>query len=257
MFWKNSAGAAISIDGAAPRPYQRASSTSDATELSLAAPGLTGLPAFDADMLCEQIAAQGWSVCRLTDTAMLAALAEEAAALWQEAALTPAGIGRGEDHDLVRQVRRDKTKWLDGATPAQTAYLAFAEALRREVNYRLMLGLFAFEAHYAVYEPGGFYKRHLDSFRGARNRVLSSVLYLNRDWHASEGGQLQLYAPDSDRLADTVQPEFGTLAVFLSEDIPHEVVPARRERFSIAGWHRCNDRGLAPALQTRALPIPV
>ena len=113
-----------------------------------------------------------------------------------------------------------------------------------------------FEAHYAVYEPDGFYKRHLDSFRGARNRVLSSVLYLNRDWHASDGGQLRIYAPDSEGVVETVQPEFGTLAVFLSEDIPHEVVPARRERFSIAGWHRCNDRGLAPALQTRALPIP-
>ena len=56
-------------------------------------------------------------------------------------------------------------------------------------------------------------------------------------------------------MLDEVRPEFGTLAVFLSEDIPHEVIPARRERFSIAGWHRCNDRGLAPALQTRALPI--
>jgi len=228
----------------------------DTPELNLPAPGLTGLPAFDADLLCGEIAAQGWSVCRLADTAMLTALAEEAGALWQEAALTPAGIGRGEDHDLVRQVRRDKTKWLDGSTPAQTAYLAFAEALRREVNYRLLLGLFAFEAHYAVYEPGGFYKRHLDSFRGARNRVLSSVLYLNRDWHTADGGQLRIYAPGSEDVVETVQPEFGTLAVFLSEDIPHEVVPACRERFSIAGWHRCNDRGLAPALQTRALPIP-
>ena len=169
--------------------------------------------------------------------------------------MTAAGIGRGEDHELVRQVRRDKTKWLDGSGPAQTAYFAFAEALRRDVNYRLMLGLFAFEAHYAVYEPGGFYKRHLDSFRGARNRVLSTVLYLNRDWDAADGGQLRIYAPDSDQVLDEVRPEFGTLAVFLSEDIPHEVIPARRERFSIAGWHRCNDRGLAPALQTRALPI--
>lgn len=155
----------------------------------------------------------------------------------------------------MREVRRDKTKWLDGSTPAQTAYLAFAEALRREVNFRLMLGLFAFEAHYAVYEQGGFYRRHLDSFRGARNRVLSSVLYLNRDWRDADGGQLRIYAPDSDTVVEAVRPEFGTLAVFLSEEIPHEVVPARRERFSIAGWHRCNDLGLAPALQTRALPI--
>lgn len=223
--------------------------------MSLPVPGLTGLPAFNAETLCDEIADRGWSLCRLADTAMLSALSAEAAALWEESALTPAGVGRGEDRDLLRQVRRDKTRWMDGSSPAQTAYLAFAEALRREVNYRLMLGLFGFEAHYAVYEPGGFYKRHLDSFRGARNRVLSSVLYLNRDWTDADGGQLRLYAPQSDKVVDCVQPEFGTLAVFLSEEIPHEVIPSSQARFSIAGWHRCNDRGLAPALQTRALPI--
>jgi SM-20-related protein len=222
--------------------------------LSLIAPALTGLPAFDADTLCDEIVAQGWSVCRLADPVMLAALCDEAVALWQEDELSPAGVGRAKDHDVVRRIRRDKTRWLDGSSPAQTAYLAFAEALRREVNYRLMLGLFAFEAHYAVYESGGFYKRHIDSFHGARNRMLSSVLYLNRDWDRSEGGLLRLYAPDSDRLVQEVVPEFGTLAVFLSEDIPHEVTPARRERFSIAGWHRCNDRSQVPALQARTLP---
>jgi len=33
------------------------------------------------------------------------------------------------------------------------------------------------------------------------------------------------------------------------------VTPARRDRFSIAGWHRCNDRGLVPALQVKGLPV--
>ena len=223
--------------------------------MSLIAPPRPGLDTFDPDRVCEALTARGWAVCRLTDTVLLDALRTEADALWQEDALTPAGIGRADDYDIIRQVRRDKTRWLDGSTPAQTAYLAFAEALRREVNYRLMLGLFAFEAHFAVYEPGGFYKRHLDSFRGARNRVLSSVLYLNRGWQAGDGGLLRIYAPECGTNVADVQPEFGTFVTFLSEDIPHEVIPARRERFSIAGWHRCNDRGLAPALQVRGLPI--
>lgn len=223
--------------------------------MSLITPALEALAPFDADRLCDEIVAQGWSVCRLADTEMLAALRGEAEALWQEDALAPAGIGRAEDRDIVRHIRRDRIKWLDGSSPAQIAYLAFAEALRREVNRRLMLGLFAFEAHYAVYEAGGFYKRHLDSFRGARNRILSSVLYLNRDWSREDGGLLRLYAPDSDNPIAELVPELGTLAVFLSEDMPHEVTPARRERFSIAGWHRCNDRGLAPALQVKGLPL--
>ena len=223
--------------------------------MSLLPLAVTGLPAFDADTLCEDLAQTGWSVCRLADGDLLAALRGEADALWQADVLSPAGIGRAEDHEVERRIRRDLTHWLDGSTPPQQAYFAFAEALRREVNLRLMLGLFSFEAHYAVYEPGGFYKRHFDSFRGARNRVLSSVLYLNRDWDRDDGGLLQIWSPDCRRVDAEIVPEFGTLAVFLSEDIPHEVTAARRERFSIAGWHRCNDRGLVPALQVKGLPV--
>ena len=216
--------------------------------------GLTGLPAFDIDTLCDALAGPGFAAVRLTDRAMLAALRQEAEALWQEDALTPAGIGRAEGHDLIARVRRDKTKWLDGSTPGQIAWLSFAETLRREVNARLMLGLFAFEAHFSVYEAGAFYKRHVDSFRGARNRVLSTVLYLNPHWLEGDGGHLRIYG-EGDQVLTELRPEFGTLAVFLSEEVPHEVMVSHRERFSIAGWHRCNDRGLAPALQVRALPI--
>ena len=216
--------------------------------------GLTGLPAFDIDTLCDALAGPGFAAVRLTDTAMLAALRQEAEALWLEDALTPAGIGRAEGHDLIARVRRDKTKWLDGSTPGQIAWLSFAETLRREVNARLMLGLFAFEAHFSVYEAGAFYKRHVDSFRGARNRVLSTVLYLNPHWLEGDGGHLRIYG-EGDQVLTELRPEFGTLAVFLSEEVPHEVMVSHRERFSIAGWHRCNDRGLAPALQVRALPI--
>lgn len=222
--------------------------------MSLLPSGLTGLPAFDIDPLCDALAGPGFAAMRLVDTEMLTALRHEATELWQDEALTPAGIGRAEDHELIARIRRDKTKWLDGSTPAQTAYLAFAETLRRDINARLMLGLFAFEAHYAVYEAGAFYKRHVDSFRGARNRVLSTVLYLNPDWREGDGGHLRIYGPDDSVLTE-LRPEFGTLAIFLSEEVPHEVTISHRERFSIAGWHRCNDRGLAPALQTRALPI--
>lgn len=35
-------------------------------------------------------------------------------------------------------------------------------------------------------------------------------------------------------------PRAGTLVVFLSEDMPHEVLETQRERYSIAGWFRVN-----------------
>jgi SM-20-related protein len=38
-----------------------------------------------------------------------------------------------------------------------------------------------------------------------------------------------------------VLPSFGTIVVFLSEEFPHEVLPAKRDRYSIAGWFRLNN----------------
>jgi SM-20-related protein len=213
------------------------------------------IPAFDPDRLCDDIARQGWSQQALDDTGLLTALRQDALALWQADALSRAGVGRAGDHELVREIRRDKTRWFDGVSPAQRGWLEFAEILRCDINQRLALGLFSFEAHYAVYEPGGFYRKHLDSFRGARNRILSSVLYLNPGWQMADGGLLRLYDERDDSVITDIVPEFGRFAVFLSEDIPHEVTPALAERFSIAGWHRCNDLGRAPALQARVLPI--
>jgi SM-20-related protein len=37
-----------------------------------------------------------------------------------------------------------------------------------------------------------------------------------------------------------VTPLMGTLVLFLSEDFPHEVLPATRDRYAIAGWYRIN-----------------
>lgn len=223
--------------------------------ISGAAPPHRDIPRFDPETLCTDLTRHGWSQQSLAGSAMLDALRREALALWQADELTRAGIGRAGDHELVREIRRDKTHWFDGTSSAQRGWLDFAESLRLQLNQRLALGLFAFEAHYAVYEPGAFYRKHLDSFRGARNRILSSVLYLNPGWQTGDGGLLRLYDEGDDSVITDIVPEFGTFAVFLSEEIPHEVTPALRPRFSIAGWHRCNDLARAPALQARGLPI--
>ena len=56
------------------------------------------------------------------------------------------------------------------------------------LNRALFLGLRSFEAQLAFTPTGGFYKRHLDSFAGARNRIVSLVAYLDADWHPEDGG---------------------------------------------------------------------
>lgn len=126
------------------------------------------------------------------------------------------------------------------------------EDLRQLINRELYLGLFSYEAHFAVYEANGFYARHFDAFRGARNRIVSTVFYLNDDWHEGAGGELAIWnetATDLEPPLAIIPPEAGTLVVFLSEQIPHEVRMTTQDRYSIAGWFRLNDRMIAPGLQ--------
>jgi SM-20-related protein len=118
--------------------------------------------------------------------------------------------------------------------------LQWVEQLRVYLNRRLFLGLFSYEGHFAHYEPGAFYKRHVDAFRGESNRVLTTVFYLNWGWQAEDGGELLLYEENQTEAFARVIPRMGKLAVFLSEEFPHEVLPAKRDRYSIAGWYRVN-----------------
>jgi len=109
------------------------------------------------------------------------------------------------------------------------------------MNLRLFLGLFDYECHYAYYDAGAFYKKHVDAFRGSNTRILSTVLYLNPDWTPDDGGELVMYTPDGQSVIDTIAPRFDRLVVFLSEEFPHEVLPTKVYRYSLTGWFRKNN----------------
>ncbi len=151
-----------------------------------------------------------------------------------------AGIGRGDEYLENDFVRTDEICWITGETPAGKQWLDWSSGLQTFLNRRLFLGLFSFESHFAHYGPGDYYKRHYDAFRGEANRVLSVVAYFNRGWVPSNGGELVIYTDDHDKKGVKVVPLFGTLVTFLSEEFPHEVLAANRDRYSIAGWFRVN-----------------
>jgi SM-20-related protein len=151
-----------------------------------------------------------------------------------------ASIGRRRDRHTNDLIRRDSTRWLTGDTTAQRQYLDAADDLRLELNKRLMLGLWDYECHYARYDSGAFYRRHNDAFHGRTNRVLSTVTYLNPDWQNHQGGELMLY-DEQNQLISRLLPTLGSMVIFLSEEFPHEVLAAKRTRFSIAGWYRNNN----------------
>jgi len=122
--------------------------------------------------------------------------------------------------------------------PAGAAYLRWMDSLREALNRELFLGLCEFEAHYAHYPAGAFYRRHVDRHRDSNARVVSAVFYLNPDWPAEAGGEFVMYARDGVQERYRQRPEGGTLVLFMSDDMPHEVLPATQPRWSIAGWFR-------------------
>lgn len=170
-----------------------------------------------------------------------ASLDAECRALHAAGQLSQAAIGRGNARSERAHVRGDHTHWFDAAAlaPAQSLYWRHMQALRLDLNRTLLLGLEDLEAHFAIYPAGSIYARHRDRFRDDDARVLSSVLYLNPDWHDENGGALRLHlGQDTQNPYVDIYPTSGTLVLFLSAEFEHEVLPANRERLSIAGWFR-------------------
>ena len=168
---------------------------------------------------------------------LVAALRARAKACDAAGEFVAAGVGRGSARALHTDQRGDRIRWIDEAPAdaAERGFLAALEGVRADVNRTLALGAFALEAHYALYPPGAGYRRHLDRFRDDDARVLSVVAYLNDAWHADDGGALRLHLDSGPR---DVLPAGGTLVAVLSASVAHEVLPASRERISIAGWFR-------------------
>ncbi len=190
------------------------------------------------DALAEALRGRG--ACRLAEwpePALRQALRDDLRRLQGEGALSPAAVGRNDGRSLRDDIRADRTRWLDDphCGPAARMFLDRLDALRVALNRRLFLGLDEVEAHYAAYPPGGGYARHRDRFRDSDARVVSLVTYLNEDWDAGDGGALRLYFDDAGGSVD-IAPTRGSVC-FLSE-LEHEVLPARRERLSIAAWFR-------------------
>lgn len=188
--------------------------------------------------IIDELSNQGWSQLHdfLPDT-LTHELAAECRARAEKGALAPAGVGRGQGLAVREGVRGDHIQWLEpGQSPSSDRYLEAMDALRQTLNQRFYLGLEDFESHFALYPPGTFYQKHLDRFRDDDRRTVSAVFYLNPNWQSSDGGALRIY-PDNLEPLD-LPPQAGSLVLFMSGELPHEVLPATRERLSLTGWFR-------------------
>lgn len=200
--------------------------------------GLTAFPDGPWAAAVDALATQGFALLpAVLPATCWQALADEARTLHGGAGFAPARVGRAGGLARATALRGDELCWLQPEMAAGGRYLAWMDGLRQVLNRELFLGLAEFEAQYAHYPVGAFYKTHVDRHRDSNARVVSAVFYLNRDWPAGAGGEIVMYdAGGAERFRQA--PAGGTLVLFRSEDMPHEVLPATRERWSIAGWFR-------------------
>jgi len=170
------------------------------------------------------------------------ALLKEQTDLLNQGQFKKAAVGQGDQKQVRTEIRSDEVLWMDPSSlsPLQAIFWKKIEELKQVLNRRCFLGLKSFEGHFARYPIGSFYKRHLDQFHAVPHRIVTVILYLNDSWMEADGGQLRMYfthESGSERVED-VLPLGGRLVVFLSEEIPHEVLPTNKERISMTGWLR-------------------
>ncbi len=193
------------------------------------------------ERIADSLATRGWVVVDdFFGKGLTAALRGDCQSSSGREDFRAAAVGSGERRQVRNDVRSDEIRWLQQPAPSepQRIFLNRFEQLRLTLNRTLQLGLFEFEGHFARYPAGAFYARHIDQLRGDSHRKLSCVLYLNEHWKPDDGGELRLYLDGGGKEFTDVRPEGGRLVVFLSARFAHEVLPAKRERLSIAGWFK-------------------
>ncbi len=184
------------------------------------------------------LAEHGWSQHNLFLSAdLVLALAAECMAIQSIGGLKLAGVRHGKLHEVTTNIRGDQIDWLKtGQSLACDQYLEVMEALRLVLNQNLYLGLEEYESHFSFYAPGTSYIKHIDRFRDNDSRTISAVIYLNEDWLPEQGGALRLHL--DGKCVEDISPLACRLVLFLSAEMAHEVLPATRNRLSIAGWFK-------------------
>jgi SM-20-related protein len=155
--------------------------------------------------------------------------------LYAKDQLRPAGIGNNAVLVKDKLIRNDKIYWLDRQhdNAAEQLFFELMDAFVSYLNRTCYTGITGYEFHYALYEKGSFYKKHLDQFKNNTSRAYSIIMYLNADWQEKDGGELVLYHADH---IQTIAPMNGKCVFFKSSELEHEVLITHQPRMSITGW---------------------
>jgi SM-20-related protein len=166
---------------------------------------------------------------------LAANLKQNLVALFAGNQLQPAGTGNLQkvSHDTL--FRSDMIYWLDRKheNTHENSFFDLMDSFVSYLNETCFTGINSYEFHYTLYEPGSFYKKHVDQFRNNDSRQFSMIMYLNADWIDGDGGELKIYHEDG---AQQISPINGRIIFFKSNELAHEVLLTTKPRMSITGW---------------------
>ncbi|GLR16529.1 2OG-Fe(II) oxygenase [Portibacter lacus] len=159
--------------------------------------------------------------------------------LFQENQLKAAGIGNNAKFLENKLIRSDFIYWLDRNhnNVYENDFFDIMDEFVKYLNRTCYSGITGYEFHFAYYDKGSFYKRHLDQFRDNQNRAFSMIMYLNENWMASDGGELCIYHENSSQI---ISPLNGRCVFFKSNELEHEVLLSYNPRMSVTGWFKTN-----------------
>jgi Rps23 Pro-64 3,4-dihydroxylase Tpa1-like proline 4-hydroxylase len=149
--------------------------------------------------------------------------------------LVAAGTGNDHQPNHDKEVRGDLIYWLDRKhdNEHENDFFDQMDDFIKYLNRSCFAGITSYEFHYSLYEPGSFYKKHVDRFNNDPGRKYSMVSYLNSDWQESDGGQLLIHQNYNNK---KIAPTQGKTVFFKSNELQHEVLVTHQRRMSIAGW---------------------
>ena len=146
-----------------------------------------------------------------------------------------AGTGNADVIARDKKVRGDKIYWLDRKHHNQYEddFLNLMDSFVVYLNTTCYTGITGYEFHYALYESGSFYKKHLDRFKNNDGRRFSMIIYLNENWETKDGGELSIHQDD---IIQNISPDNRKGVFFRSNELEHEVLLTNKTRMSITGW---------------------
>jgi SM-20-related protein len=149
--------------------------------------------------------------------------------------LQPAGTGNRQEVTHDKLFRSDIIFWLDRKHENihENSFFDLMDSFVSYLNETCYTGIRSYEFHYTLYEPGTFYKTHIDRFLNNDSRQFSMIMYLNDGWTEADGGALCIHHPNH---IQHIQPINGRSIFFKSNELPHEVLITRKPRMSITGW---------------------